>query len=160
MRCVLVTSAFYASSLRDGVRGPIKRSPRAGGVPHPELEGHSYAMILRAGPMYSLIDWVRGISCGNLNRNTQITLIPSKPGPKPGKAPAYGFPGLLAWLEVCQSQSPPKPGQSRGFGAKPGRANHYMHAQPRPSLSSQRVFSWLDYCYHHAPLPTHDSCFI
>lgn len=71
--------------------------------------------------MYSLIDWdVRGIFCGNSNRNTDVTLIPSKPGPEPGKAPAYGFPGLLAWLEVSQSQSPPKPGQSRGFGAKPG----------------------------------------
>lgn len=126
MRCVLVTSAFSPSLLRDGVREPIKRSPGAGGVPHSELEGHSYAMILRAVPVYSLIDWdVRGIFCGNSNRNTDVTLIPSKPGPEPGKAPAYGFPGLLAWLEVSQSQSPPKPGQSRGFGAKPGRANHY-----------------------------------
>ena len=48
-----------------------------------------------------------------------------KPRPGPSQAGARPEPSATAWLELPESRSPLGPGQSRGFWAKPGRAQHY-----------------------------------
>ena len=58
-----------------------------------------------------------------------------RPRPKPGQAKPTFW--LLAWLGILQSPSRLKPGQSRGFQAKPEPAHHYFHLM-KPGLSSFR----------------------
>jgi len=62
--------------------------------------------------------------------------------PKPGRAKPE--PPSMARLKVFESPSPQKPGQSRGFQAKPGRAHHYL--QGRVKLKRLEILQSLPVC--------------
>ena len=73
--------------------------------------------------------------------HVNILIIPGlskKPGlrPKPGRAKPE--PPSTARLKVLESPSPQKPGQSRGFQAKPGRAHHYVRPEDMSSFQPKR----------------------
>ena len=59
------------------------------------------------------LDWVYGLQAYR-----------PRPRPKPGQAKPYFW--LLAWLMILPGPSRLKPGQSRGFQAKPEPAHHYI----------------------------------
>jgi hypothetical protein len=46
----------------------------------------------------------------------------------------------LAWPGVLQSQRHPRPGQSRGFQAKPGHAQHYTRQSPSTRIRKPATY--------------------
>lgn len=72
------------------------------------------------------------------------------PGPEPGKAPAYGFLGLVALLDISESPVPSNTCQSRGF--EPSRVVQITNVERStssryPCSSHERTTA-----YRHGPV--------